>query len=243
MDVAALADLLHETADHHDAFEKAATPHDWWDWYAAYMDAREGGQAPDQASTTARRYMEEVRHVVLRDTVAAAEPDETTQDTAGALSHWREMKRILVATDGSLTAVDAVGFAIDFAAARDAELIFVHVVPTIDLASSPEIDGPGVAIPHVPTDLDRAPLQEASAVAADHDVASTSVLRGGSTADEIVDCAASNDVDLIVIGSRGRGAISRALLGSVAVGVLHAARQPVVVVRCAVGPHPLTGDV
>ncbi len=40
MDVAALADLLHETADHHGAFEEAADKHDWWDWYAAYMDAR-----------------------------------------------------------------------------------------------------------------------------------------------------------------------------------------------------------
>jgi hypothetical protein len=66
MDVAALADLLHETADHHDAFEKAAEKHDWWDWYAAYMDARERGEAPEQASDTARRYMEEVRHVFIR---------------------------------------------------------------------------------------------------------------------------------------------------------------------------------
>ena len=46
MDVASLADLLHETAEHHDAFEKAAPPHDWWDWYAAYMDAREQREHP-----------------------------------------------------------------------------------------------------------------------------------------------------------------------------------------------------
>ncbi len=66
MDVAALADLLHETADHHDAFEKAAEKHDWWDWYAAYMDARERGETPEQASGTARRYMEEVHRVFLK---------------------------------------------------------------------------------------------------------------------------------------------------------------------------------
>ena len=41
MDIASLAQLLHETADHHGAFEAAAPPHDWWDWYAAYMDARQ----------------------------------------------------------------------------------------------------------------------------------------------------------------------------------------------------------
>jgi hypothetical protein len=65
MDVAARADLLHETAEHHDAFEKAAPPHDWWDWYAAYMLAREGGSTPDEASVTAGRYMAEAKHVVV----------------------------------------------------------------------------------------------------------------------------------------------------------------------------------
>ena len=50
MDVAALAELLHETAEHHDAFEKAAPPHNWWDWYAAYLDARQHGSTPEEAS-------------------------------------------------------------------------------------------------------------------------------------------------------------------------------------------------
>ena len=36
-DVAGRAKLLHETAIHHGAFEAVAPPHDWWDWYAAYM--------------------------------------------------------------------------------------------------------------------------------------------------------------------------------------------------------------
>ena len=43
MDVASLADLLHETAEHHDPYEKTHAPHNWWDWYAAYMNAREHG--------------------------------------------------------------------------------------------------------------------------------------------------------------------------------------------------------
>ena len=66
MDVASLADLLHETAGHHDAFEAVAPPHDWWDWYAAYMDARQDGRTPDEASAAAGRYMAEVKHVVVR---------------------------------------------------------------------------------------------------------------------------------------------------------------------------------
>ena len=64
MDVAALAELLHETAEHHGSFEAVAPPHDWWDWYAAYMDARERGSTPDEASAAAGRYMADVKHVV-----------------------------------------------------------------------------------------------------------------------------------------------------------------------------------
>src|SRR3954462_10984900 len=59
MEVAALADLLHETPERHDQYERAAPPHDWWDWYAAYLNARQGGSTPDDASSAADRYMAE----------------------------------------------------------------------------------------------------------------------------------------------------------------------------------------
>jgi hypothetical protein len=65
MDVATLAQLLRETAEHHDDYEKAAPPHDWWDWYAPYLSAREQGSTPEQASAAADRYMKEVRGVVV----------------------------------------------------------------------------------------------------------------------------------------------------------------------------------
>ena len=65
MDVASLADLLHETAERHGSFEAVAPPHDWWDWYAAYMDARQGGSSPGEASSAADRYMAEVKQVVV----------------------------------------------------------------------------------------------------------------------------------------------------------------------------------
>jgi hypothetical protein len=65
MDVAALAALLHETAEHHGDIEAVTPPHDWWDWYAAYMGARQEGSASDGASAAARRYMTEVKPVVV----------------------------------------------------------------------------------------------------------------------------------------------------------------------------------
>jgi hypothetical protein len=65
MDVAQLADLLHETSLHHGDFEAVAPPHNWWDWYAAYMDARESGSASEDAATAANRYMADVKHIVI----------------------------------------------------------------------------------------------------------------------------------------------------------------------------------
>ena len=65
MDVAARATLLHETAEHHGVFEGVAPPHDWWDWYAAYMEARGRGSTSAEASATAGRYMSEVKQVVV----------------------------------------------------------------------------------------------------------------------------------------------------------------------------------
>jgi hypothetical protein len=65
MDVASLAELLHETAERHDTYEQVAPEHDWWDWYAAYLDARQGGGGPDEASAAADRYMAEVKGIVV----------------------------------------------------------------------------------------------------------------------------------------------------------------------------------
>ena len=60
MDVASLAQLLQETAEHHDPYEKAAPPHHWWDWYAAYMVARDNGSSPEEASNAAGRHMKDL---------------------------------------------------------------------------------------------------------------------------------------------------------------------------------------
>jgi catechol 2,3-dioxygenase-like lactoylglutathione lyase family enzyme len=60
MDVARLAELLRETAEHHDHYEKTHAEHHWWDWYAPYLSARQNGSSPEEAAASAGRYMEEV---------------------------------------------------------------------------------------------------------------------------------------------------------------------------------------
>jgi hypothetical protein len=63
LDVATLAELLHETAEHHDHYEKTHPKHDWWDWYAPYLGAREQGRTSAEAVEAAGRYMQDVRQI------------------------------------------------------------------------------------------------------------------------------------------------------------------------------------
>ena len=60
-----LAELLLETAEHHGGFEAIAPPHDWWHWYAPYLDAREHGRTSEEATEIADRYMKEEHGVVV----------------------------------------------------------------------------------------------------------------------------------------------------------------------------------
>ena len=65
-DVAALAELLHETEQHHGHYESTHGEHHWWDWYAPYLNARQNGSSPEEAASAADRYMDEVLHVPPR---------------------------------------------------------------------------------------------------------------------------------------------------------------------------------
>ncbi|MFC7074555.1 universal stress protein [Halovenus rubra] len=59
----------------------------------------------------------------------------------------------------------------------------------------------------------------------------TFVTRNGRPADEIVDYANTEDIDQIVMGSRGLSGVKRVLLGSVAETVVRRAETPVNIVR------------
>ena len=148
------------------------------------------------------------------------------------------MKRILVTTDGSPSSAEAVAFGVELASEHEAELIFVHVVPALDIVPSSGF-AIGGAFPHEPSKRDYFLLEEAAAVAAEHEVISTTALLRGDTVNEIVAYADSHDVDLIVVGSRGHGAIAVALLGSVSRGVLGESKRPVLIVRAATVAAPV----
>jgi nucleotide-binding universal stress UspA family protein len=141
-------------------------------------------------------------------------------------------KKILIATDGSASAREAVETGLELATEQDAEIMIVHVAPRLDVYPWSGV-GVASAFPHELTAADRAPLVEAEQLASERGVDATTELLRGDPIDEIVAYADSEDVDLIVIGSRGHGAFASALLGSVSLGVMHETRRPVLVVRSA----------
>jgi nucleotide-binding universal stress UspA family protein len=141
------------------------------------------------------------------------------------------MKSIVIATDGSQSALEAVEFGLDLAEEHGAEVTFLYVAPTLD----PSVAAFGIpaALPHRIEDSDRAVVREAAEIAAARGIDARTAVVAGLPADEIVAYADSVDSDLIVVGSHGRGGIASAVLGSVSRGVLHEARRPVLVVRRA----------
>src|SRR5207247_1934295 len=140
------------------------------------------------------------------------------------------MKRFLIATDGSPSSHKAVEFGLDLARTQRGHAIIVHVAPALDTMP---MAGSGLtgARRHRLSDVDRRPLGEAAEVAEDRGVLVRTELLQGEAAREIVRFADAVDADVIVIGSRGRGAVAGVLLGSVSRAVLHGSKRSVLVVR------------
>jgi catechol 2,3-dioxygenase-like lactoylglutathione lyase family enzyme len=61
IDVATLTELLRETEKRHGEYEPTAPKHQWSDWYAAYIVARENGKTPDEAAKDASLRVEGAR--------------------------------------------------------------------------------------------------------------------------------------------------------------------------------------
>ncbi len=138
------------------------------------------------------------------------------------------MKKILIATDGSDTALTAIDAGLELAATEHAEVVFVHVTSLLELA--PETDG-NEAPERIPRAEADAVLSEAVEQARARGITAKTELLIGYAPKQIVRLARDIDAELIVIGSRGLGRVKSAVLGSTSREVLAKADGPVMVVR------------
>jgi nucleotide-binding universal stress UspA family protein len=139
------------------------------------------------------------------------------------------MTTIVIATDGSPAAHEAVEYGLELAVEEHAHAVLLQVMPPTDWT---RLDRGGTLRPltdEIPL-RDAPALAEAAELALERGVPFTTEVVAGQPADEIVAYADSIDADVIVIGSRGLGTIAGALLGSVSRDVLRESRRPVVVV-------------
>ena len=153
---------------------------------------------------------------------------------------------IVVGVDGSPASNAAVCWAARDAAMRNVPLTLVHAYNTY-VPTYPQIPlSAGVAL--FQEEDGRQVLEQAvkiaeDAVKADQNIAIASELKSSPPVPTMVDL--SEDAEMVVVGSNGRGAVGRVLLGSVSSGVVRHAKCPVAVIRDEdpLMPHPLQAPV
>jgi nucleotide-binding universal stress UspA family protein len=140
------------------------------------------------------------------------------------------MRRILVGVDGSEAANKAARLAAEVAERFGARLTLAYVVPRLLLPP----DAYGLTVAEVEAEhrshAEEVLRQARAELGAAGAAADVSVLYG-PPAEALVEAADEAQADLVVLGSHGRGAVARVLLGSTTDRVVHICTRPVLVVH------------
>ena len=143
------------------------------------------------------------------------------------------MKNILVPIDGSEGSDRAVTQAIDLAEAIGAKINFLYVANINQLAINACLSD---AILEAVTKAGNVILDRAMEMVPSG-IEKESFSETGSPAVVILDFATSNNMDLIVMGSRGLGVVKGVLLGSVSQYIVEQSKCPVLVVKSAISAN------
>lgn len=141
------------------------------------------------------------------------------------------IRHILVALDFNPISEHALDYAVDLAEKLGARLTVLHVyslavLMALDVEYLPSADAASNKAEEAQKHLDAA-----LATLAARKVEIRGILRVGEAGEEICAQARELGADIVVVGTHGRGALGRALLGSVAESVLRASSVPVLTVR------------
>jgi nucleotide-binding universal stress UspA family protein len=151
----------------------------------------------------------------------------------GAPPESRSYGRILLATDLAASSEPATVAAFRLAAQLSASVVIVNV---IDAGALRRVPVPGPSFHHVRAMRESA-MSLLVARGREHGLQVSYLIWEGDPAEAIVEAAAAEGADLIVVGNRGHSGVGRALIGSVSDEVVRNAGCPVLVVR-----KPTVGD-
>lgn len=141
------------------------------------------------------------------------------------------MTKILVTTDGSENSERALIEARKYAEGVGADVNIMTVVEYLVLKPYIGTEYPVMPDNEEMEDVGQSVLDEALKIFKDYKGELKTKLKRGSPGDEILKEAGSGDYDLIIMGSRGRGTISRAVLGSVSYKVLNNTNKNIFIVK------------
>lgn len=144
-----------------------------------------------------------------------------------------EIMKILVATDGSAPALRAVRYAAKLVGQLSSALNSITLVSVHDdvgLRDAKAFVGRDAVADYL-LELSERELMPARKVLDSAGVKHNTEIRTGHIAQEIVDCTKSGRFDLIILGAKGRSALSDIFLGSVAQRVLTTSEIPVLLVK------------
>lgn len=140
-------------------------------------------------------------------------------------------KKILIATDGSAGAKKAADAGIEIARMSGAKVHASYVIDTSTYSSVPKDPRWEEAMYSQFRELGKEATSYVEEKAKEAGVEVEAVLLEGHPAEEIINFAERNEVDLIVLGSLGKSGIERFLMGSISEKVVRNAKIPVLVVR------------
>jgi len=145
------------------------------------------------------------------------------------------LKNVLVATDFGEASESALAYGREFARAFGATLHVAHVVENVFTRAAAAGEFGAADLGGLMQDLEAAARKQLEAAVAEDDRrelhARPVLLTSSSAALGVVNYAAEAKIDLVVIGTHGRGAFSKILMGSVAERVVRTAPCPVLTVR------------
>ena len=144
------------------------------------------------------------------------------------------IRRILVPIDFSETSSRALDLALELGGPLRAEMVLLHVIEPLQLASAPELYAPAPGpMMEVLAEQERLAHEELAKIAKRvraKRIGVHSLVVSGTPYDRIVEAADHLRVDLVVMGTQGRTGLSHLLVGSVAEKVVRLATCPVLTV-------------